>query len=192
MLEIRPITAADLPLVEANLTNGGTAKHAARLACQERGEAVYLIAWQHARPVGHALLKWDGATDVPAPERLNAPCPDVEDLWVAEELRGQGIGSRLLHAAEELAYARGCRWIGLSVGVIPPSPARRLYERLGYQDAGLGLHVEQDEYLDETGEIRRWQETCVYLIKALPASGEPAQTRSRARRCPPRRHSPPH
>ncbi len=169
MIKIRPLDAVELPALEANLTNGGTAKHAARLARQERGEVVYLIAWQAARPVGHALLKWDGAADVGAPQRLAAACPDVEDLWVAEDLRGQGIGSRLLHAAEELARARGCRWIGLSVGIEPPSPARRLYERLGYADAGFGPHVEEDDYVDAHGQSRHWQETCLYLVKALPA-----------------------
>ncbi len=176
-IEIRPMAAKDLPLVRAHLTNGGTAKHAERLARQARGETVYLIAWQGARPVGHALLKWEGAADVSAPQRLGAACPDVEDLWVAEALRGQGVGSRLLRAAEELAQARGCPWIGLSVGVVPPSPARRLYERLGYRDAGFGLHVERDEYVDEAGETRVWQETCLYLVKALPSSGGPVQER---------------
>lgn len=178
MLSIRPIMATDLPLVEANLTNGGIAKHAERLARQERGEVVYLVAWKDGRPIGHALLKWDGASDVGAPARLGEPCPDIEDLWVADDLRGQGIGSRMLRAAEDLAVARGCRRIGLSVGVIPTSPARRLYERLGYQDVGFSLHVEQDEYVDEAGQTRFWQETCIYLVKTLPLTGEASQSRS--------------
>ncbi len=35
-IEIRPMAAKDLPLVRAHLTNGGTAKHAERLARQAR------------------------------------------------------------------------------------------------------------------------------------------------------------
>lgn len=33
----------------------------------------------------------------------------VETLWLEEELRGKGYGSRLLQVAEEEALARGCR-----------------------------------------------------------------------------------
>ncbi len=111
-----------------------------------------------------------------APQRLGAACPDVEDLWWRKLSRARRR-QPALRAAEELAQARGCPWIGLSVGVVPPSPARRLYERLGYRDAGFGLHVERDEYVDEAGETRVWQETCLYLVKALPSSGGPAQER---------------
>ena len=53
----------------------------------------------------------------------------VEGLWVAEELRGRGLGRRLLLAAEAAAVARGCRgaWLGTF-----DFQAREFYERLGY------------------------------------------------------------
>jgi GNAT superfamily N-acetyltransferase len=53
----------------------------------------------------------------------------IDGLWVAEELRGRGLGRRLLLAAEAAAVERGCRgaWLGTfdfqSCG---------FYERLGY------------------------------------------------------------
>ena len=46
-------------------------------------------------------------------------------------LRGQGIGARLLRAAEQALQARGFRWALLGVQADNPG-ARRLYERLGY------------------------------------------------------------
>ena len=53
----------------------------------------------------------------------------VDGLWVAEELRGQGLGRRLLLAAESAAIERGCRgaWLGTF-----DFQAREFYERQGY------------------------------------------------------------
>src|SRR5690349_4361666 len=38
----------------------------------------------------------------------------IDGLWVAEELRGRGLGRRLMLAAESAAMSRGCRgaWLG--------------------------------------------------------------------------------
>lgn len=52
-------------------------------------------------------------------------------LHVAPELRGQGIGSRLIDAIEEIARELGCRAVTLGVDIGNPA-ARALYERRGY------------------------------------------------------------
>jgi ribosomal protein S18 acetylase RimI-like enzyme len=51
---------------------------------------------------------------------------------VAPELRGRGIGTALMAAAEELVCSRGFEAIVLGVEDSNPG-ARRLYERLGYE-----------------------------------------------------------
>src|SRR3954447_7835756 len=53
----------------------------------------------------------------------------IDGLWISTALRGQGLGSRVLDAAESLAISRGCTgsWLGTF-----DFQARRFYERHGY------------------------------------------------------------
>ena len=53
----------------------------------------------------------------------------IDGLWVAREIRGRGIGRKLVAAAEKRAVGRGCRgaWLGTF-----DFQARGFYERLGY------------------------------------------------------------
>jgi GNAT superfamily N-acetyltransferase len=166
---IRPASESDIALLESHFSDGGPAKHAECLMRQQKGEAVYLIAWHQGRPVGHALMKWGGSEDELVAERLKVACPDIGDLFVLEGLRSQGIGSQLLRFAERLARERGYGHIGLSVAAQGNEPARRLYERLGYRDAHFGEYVERAEFLDSQGHRHSWEETCVYLVKDLVA-----------------------
>jgi predicted N-acetyltransferase YhbS len=54
----------------------------------------------------------------------------VTMLWVAEALRGQGLGARLMAEAETIARSRGCHgaWLDTS-----SARAERFYTRLGYE-----------------------------------------------------------
>ena len=165
-MSIRPVEEADIPLLREQVTEGGPAKHRERLNFQRAGLGVYLIAWLADRPVGHALAKWGGATDADVAERLDPPSPDVEDLLVVAHLRGQGIGTQLLAAAERLVQEAGHQRIGLAVGE-ENGGARRLYERLGYQDTGFGAYEVGGEFVDAQGVRGSWTETCPYLTKRL-------------------------
>ena len=53
----------------------------------------------------------------------------VSKLWMREELRGRGLGGRLLDAAEEVARKHGC--IGAHLDTLEYQ-ARPFYEKRGY------------------------------------------------------------
>jgi GNAT superfamily N-acetyltransferase len=82
-----------------------------------------------ATPVGYAVLaikpsmaSWD----------VNERVGELETLAVAEEARGQGIGSRLIEACRELLREQGItHW---AVAVVEANiDATRLYEREGFR-----------------------------------------------------------
>jgi len=53
----------------------------------------------------------------------------VDLLWVAEDVRGEGVGTQLMQLAETEAIQRGCRGIWLDT---LDYQARGFYERLGF------------------------------------------------------------
>jgi len=61
--------------------------------------------------------------------------PEVT-IGVAPQVRGQGVGGRLLDALMTEAVRRG---VGLCLNVRHDNPARRLYERMGFRLVGSGI-----------------------------------------------------
>ncbi len=58
----------------------------------------------------------------------------VDYLWVAEDRRRSGLGSRLLHTAEEEAVRRGCQGARLNTFDFQ---APDFYEKHGYRPCGV-------------------------------------------------------
>jgi N6-L-threonylcarbamoyladenine synthase len=144
-LTIRPLADAEVEAVDA------------RLPLHRLGQpGTYLVAWDGGEPVGHAFVAWSGT-------KLGSP--ELQDVWVAPERRRAGVATALTRAAEDEAARRGAASISLSVGA-GNEPARALYERLGFADAGI-----EPERVRGTINLRgrdvEVDDVLVYLVKPL-------------------------
>jgi ribosomal protein S18 acetylase RimI-like enzyme len=153
-IDVRELTQAELAIVDARLP-----LH--RLDTAQ----TYLVAWDDDQPTGHAHISWEGT-------KLGTP--EIQDVFVLEELRGHGIGSELSRAAERLACERGYTRISISASVSNEG-ALRLYRRLGYRDAGLG-----PQRIAGTVAIRGRavdvDDTLLYLVKDLAVDFDAARS----------------
>jgi ribosomal protein S18 acetylase RimI-like enzyme len=108
----------------------------ARLA---RDESVVLVAEpEEGEPVGFVQL-YPGFSSVGL-----RPAWVLNDLFVAEEGRGQGVAEQLLAEAEQVAREAGCAKLALETAR-DNQAAQRLYRRLGW--------VEQTSYLGFTKQL---------------------------------------
>lgn len=70
----------------------------------------------------------------------NEGIPEIHDVWVSEEHRGNGIGNRLVQYLEKLAQQENHKQIGIGVGLYKDyGRAQKLYVHLGYVPDGHGL-----------------------------------------------------
>lgn len=166
---IRVAVDSDVPKLERHMNNGPLDKHRSRFKKQLRGEVTYLVAYWMETPVGHVLMKWNGTKDEVVTAHINN-CPDIEDLLVTDKYRNKGVGQKLLSYCEKLAKQRGFERIGLGVG-IENEPAKRLYQKLGFHDSGIGEYQVGGIFKDEMGKVHSWNETCIYLIHRLTGDG---------------------
>ncbi len=103
-----------------------------RLAAQERGELVQLVAWRGERPVGKAMVLFPSHDEYSA-SALREGCGEIRDVAVAPEARRLGVATAMIGALETAVRERGLPRIGLCVALgEDDAPARTLYEKLGY------------------------------------------------------------
>jgi len=82
-----------------------------------------ILAFLDGEPAGCALFHTRFST------WLGRPGLYLEDLYVAEAARGQGVGKRLMARLAAIAIERG--WGRIDFHVLDWNPAREFYQRLG-------------------------------------------------------------
>ncbi|MBM7170718.1 GNAT family N-acetyltransferase [Streptomyces sp. G44] len=104
----------------------------------------HLVAELDGRLVGYVKLGF------PTPLIVNAHVRQIQGLAVAEDVRGTGIGRRLLRAAVDEARGQGAVRVTLRV-LGHNTPARKLYEAEGFVIEGVlpGEFLLDGEYVDD-------------------------------------------
>jgi GNAT superfamily N-acetyltransferase len=125
----------------------------------------YLVAWDGDDPVGHAHL---------ASSTTELGVPEIQDVYVVTERRREGVATALTRAAEQVVAERGHTRCSLSVGV-GNEPARLLYERLGYVDAGVAPKRVHGTILIR-GEPFEVDDTLLYLVKQVAVELAPSRS----------------
>lgn len=134
MVEVRPIDPADARAqacvrayvheLQRRFEGGFDPAQSISAAVDEMRlpNGLFLLASLHGDPVGCGALKLHGG----------APA-EIKRMWVAEAVRGLGIGRRLLAALESHAVRHGVRYVRLETNKAL-AEAIRLYRSAGYQE----------------------------------------------------------
>jgi putative acetyltransferase len=93
-----------------------------------------IALWRGGEPVAVGALR-----------ALSSEHGELKSMFVADDARGQGVGKRLLDELVKRAQTRGMARLSLETGRSEYfEPARRLYERAGFQPCvpfgGLPAH----------------------------------------------------
>jgi GNAT superfamily N-acetyltransferase len=171
---IRRLRREDLEGFQAGMPAWNAGEYARRLAFQDRGLAVQLVAWIGDEPAGKAMVVFPGHEEW-SPSAYRERCPEIRDLEVSAAWTRRGIGTALVAAAEEEVRSAGFDRVGLGTGLEPSyAPARAMYERLGYRTAH-GPFIQAARLEDDDGRPFPVAGVCVYLVKDLGrAPGQPS------------------
>ena len=124
-IEIAPLEVIDL----AAIAWSGSRSHLDNVATQLQrvniGEVEYLVLRADSHPVSTGGIDFAKESDAGT----------VFQLATQPRLEGLGLATRLIHALERRAVARGIERLRLAVE-LDNRRARRLYEHLGYREIG--------------------------------------------------------
>lgn len=141
-LSFREATRADVPAIVALLRDDAFGAER-----ETAGEAAYLAAFDAmaGESANHLIVGVRGdrivatyqLTLITGLSHRGMRRANIESIRVAADLRGQGLGRRLMQDAEVRARAAGCGMLQLAT-VAARDRARAFYESLGYVPSHIG------------------------------------------------------
>ena len=94
--------------------------------------------------------------------------PEIQDVFVREDRRRQGVGKAVMFAAEHAVAAAGHARVSLSYGIANDA-ARGFYASLGYRDAGIEPKRVQGTIMIRSGPLEV-DDTLIYVVKDLAST----------------------
>ena len=163
---IRALRQEDIPaLVREEMAQGwgdSTKKLTMRLEHEADGKCITLCALVCGEPAGYIFVYPDAKDGAFGGKGL----PEIVDFAVAEKYRRQGVGSKLMDAAEQIA-ARYADTVYLGVGLHSGyGSAQRMYVKRGYIPDGSGVWY-QDGVCPQYAPCANDDGLILYLSKRL-------------------------
>ena len=130
---------------------------------QESGKRQVFLGFNGDTLIGY--VHYNKSPQYPPFRRLNIP--EIQDLRVAKDHRGNGYGRQLIEYCETQARQNGADTMGIAVGLLPSyGAAQRLYIKMGYVPDGNGAVYDRETI--RFGELRAIDDNlCLMMIKAL-------------------------
>jgi GNAT superfamily N-acetyltransferase len=130
---------------------------------QDLGELLIVMAYAYGQYVGYGLLNWQPKYTFFKLYEI----PEIQDLNILREFRGQGFGTALIQYCENIAIEHRCDQMGIGVGLDSSfGAAQKLYVRLGYVPDGNGVSYDRKQVT--AGEFRPIDENlCLMMVKSL-------------------------
>lgn len=96
---------------------------------QQRNVRTVCIAKIQSECVGYGSLLWVSEY----PGFKNSNIPEINDVWISAEHRGNGFGKRLIQHLEGISRQKNHKQIGIGVGLYKDyGSAQKLYVQMGY------------------------------------------------------------
>jgi GNAT superfamily N-acetyltransferase len=125
-VKIRQATYQDIPQIMAIKKNGPLGKYTNRIIWMNQGQAVYLVIEDDGQILGNVFLKYYGTDQDP-------DFPNIEDLFIREDKRGQGLGTLLLRECFRVSKEKGFAKVSLAVNPTLNPKAKDLYLKMGFK-----------------------------------------------------------
>lgn len=166
-ISIRSATLADLEALTR--IKAPASLHRDRLKDAGEETFLYLVIELDHQVVGYAMLVFHRPSTWPDSLRTDQ-LPQVVDLLIANDKRGQGLGTILLAEMEIVAKRYGFDRLHLCVDPVDNPRAYSLYLRQGFLPLQNEPYRDHWEFTDSEGNLHSGDEWAVDMVKILSYS----------------------
>ena len=165
-MELRVATGQDIDdfieVASRHFFSGSEARARENLGHFVEADTSFMLAYDGGEPVGVVTVRWN----CQYPPFLAEGIPFIQNIEIRHDLRGRGVGSRVMEAVEQFVGRRTHR-LGICVALFDAyGPAQRLYAKRGYVPDGRGA-CQRFTPLRRGDRITLDDDHLIWLVKEL-------------------------